>query len=350
MPNTYDCILNRMLSKIPKGLDIREGSIIYDALAPAAAELAQSYIEIDNIMNETFADTASFDFLARRALERGIKPYESTKAIFRADFNMNIPLLSRFSLEDFNFLAIEKIDEHIYKLECESYGEKVNNSTGSLIPIAYIEGLTKAVLTELLIPGEDEEGTEGLRARYYASLSSQSFGGNITDYIEKTESIPGVGGCKIYPVWNGGGTVKIVVLSSQYKKPSTELIDKIQTLIDPTQSKGEGIGLAPIGHTVTVEGVAEHIINIHTNITCLKGYSFEDLENSIKDIINIYFLGLAKDWAETAEIIVRISQIETRILNIHGVLDIKDTRLNGVVSNIVLDKNFIPILGEISND
>lgn len=267
MARTYESILNRMLSKIPKGMDTREGSIIYDALAPAAAELAQAYIETDNILNETFADTASFDFLARRALERGIKPYGSTKAVFRADFNMNIPLLSRFSLDDFNFLAIEKIDKHIYKLECESYGEQVNSSTGSLIPIDYIDGLTKAVLTELLIPGEDEEGTEELRARYYASLSSQSFGGNISDYIEKTEAITGVGGCKVYPVWSGGGTVKIVVVSSQYKKPSTELITHIQTVIDPMQNKGEGIGLAPIGHAVTIEGVSEQIINIKVNIT-----------------------------------------------------------------------------------
>ena len=36
---TYESILERMLEKVPDNMDKREGSIIYDALAPAAVEL-----------------------------------------------------------------------------------------------------------------------------------------------------------------------------------------------------------------------------------------------------------------------------------------------------------------------
>ena len=45
--NTFENILKRMLDKVPDILDKRQGSIIYDALAPAAAELAQCYISLD---------------------------------------------------------------------------------------------------------------------------------------------------------------------------------------------------------------------------------------------------------------------------------------------------------------
>ena len=44
----YDTILQRMLDTVPTQIDKREGSIIYDALGPAAAELAQMYILLKN--------------------------------------------------------------------------------------------------------------------------------------------------------------------------------------------------------------------------------------------------------------------------------------------------------------
>ena len=43
---TYDNILDSLLSKVPADIDKREGSIIYDALAPVAAELTQAYINL----------------------------------------------------------------------------------------------------------------------------------------------------------------------------------------------------------------------------------------------------------------------------------------------------------------
>ena len=37
---TYEQILQRMLARVPGDIDKREGSIIYDALAPAAVEIS----------------------------------------------------------------------------------------------------------------------------------------------------------------------------------------------------------------------------------------------------------------------------------------------------------------------
>ena len=44
---TYEEILKRLLAKVPSNVDKREGSVIWDALAPAAAEIAQLYIELN---------------------------------------------------------------------------------------------------------------------------------------------------------------------------------------------------------------------------------------------------------------------------------------------------------------
>jgi len=346
---TYEQILQRMLDRIPSNMDKREGSIIYDALAPAAVELKQMYIELDGILNETFADTASRESLIRRASERGITPEEATYAILQGEFNMDISIGSRFSCNDLNYVVVEKISTGVYKMQCETLGTIGNTNFGDLIPIDYVEGLTKAQLTNVLIPGEDEEDTEDLRKRYYSSLDAQAFGGNVADYIQETNSLDGVGGVKVYPVWNGGGTVKLVIINSDYQKPSTTLIDNVQTAIDPLQNQGQGVGIAPIGHTVTVVGCATHAVDITTSITFQEGWNWEAVKPYVEQAIDDYFKELASEWASLENIIVRISQIETRLLNLTGIMDIADTTLNGLSENLTIGADYIPIRGEVRN-
>ncbi len=344
---TYEVLLERMLDRIPNTIDKREGSVIYDALAPAAAELAQIYIEADVIMNEAFADTASRVYLVRRAAERGVAPRAASRAVLRGEFNVNIPIGARFSMGNLNYAVTEQMTGFQYKLVCETPGVEGNRNFGTLLPLDYIDGLSRAELTELLIPGEDEEDTEQLRARYFSTLDSQAFGGNVTDYRQKVNEIPGVGGLKVYPVWNGGGTVKLVIINSQFGKPSEELVLEVQSTIDPLGNQGSGAGLAPIGHSVTVAGVEGQQVDIGTVISYQQGWTWQDVKNYAEAVIDEYFLELSRNWADSQNIIVRISQIETRLLNVPGVLDISGTRLNGAEQNLVLDKDSIPVRGDM---
>jgi uncharacterized phage protein gp47/JayE len=344
---TYDAILERMLNQVSNAVDKREGSVIYNALAPAAAELAQAYISIFNIENRTYADSAKKDDLNRRTTERAITRKQATKAIRKGAFNIDIALGSRFNLEDLNYMAIEKITDKQYKMECETEGEIGNYYSGTLIPIDYIDGLESAELLDVIIPGEDAEEDENLRKRYFNTLESESYGGNISDYKEKTNKLDGVGGTKVYPVWNGGGTVKLVIIDSYYNKPSITLVDDVQTAMDPLVNQGKGLGIAPIGHIVTVEGVSEKQVNISSNITLQTGYVWADVLPNIITIINVYFNELNKTWEDNTNLVIRISQIETRVLNVVGVLDIQNTLLNGVAENLVLAENEIATLGDV---
>ena len=345
---TFEVLLKRMLDRVSNSLDKREGSIIYDAAAPAANELQNAYINLDIMINEAYADTASRYYLIKRAAERGLLPYSATKAIVKGEFNIDVPIGARFSLEAFNYIVREKISQGVFQLECEQEGTKPNSYLGTLIPIEYIEGLTKAEITELLIPGEDDEDTEHFRQRYFDSLDSQAFGGNQRDYKEKTEAIAGVGSVKVYPVWNGGGTVKLVITNSENKKPSPTLVVQVQTEIDPVQNQGQGLGIAPIGHVVTVQGVTETAVNITTNITYQEDWNWSAIEGYVNAAIDQYFTDLSAQWAEEEHLIVRISQIESALLGVTGILDIGGTALNGAEQNLVIDKDSIPIRGTVS--
>lgn len=345
---TFDVIMQRMLAEVPDTVDKREGSVIWDALAPAALELQLAYIEMDVILNETFADTASRPNLIKRAKERGLSPEEATYAVAKGIFNIDVPIGSRFSLDAYNYVVTEKISAGVFRLQCETSGSDANSYLGTLIPIDYINELQTAALTEILIPGEDEEETEAFRTRYFNSFDNQAYGGNIADYKEKVKKIQGVGGVKVYPVWNGGGTVKLVIINSEWETPTAEMLDVIQTIIDPISNQGEGLGVAPIGHIVAVEGVTADPIDIELNLTLQGELTFEDLRSAIETAIDNYFLELKKVWEDTESIIVRTSQIESRLLEIPEIIDVEHTKINGVEENYVLGPDSIAVRGEVT--
>lgn len=344
---TYEEILERMLARIPEGFDKREGSIIFDALAPAAVELQLLYLDLENLIKETFADSASREFLVRRARERGIIPYPSSLAILKAvakPSNVEIPRGSRFNLEDLNYKVVEKIGPGLYQVECESPGSLGNKYFGTLIPIEYIDGLESIEITELLIAGEDEEDTESIRTRYFDSFDSKAYGGNIKDYIQKTNAIAGVGSTKVTPVWKGGGTVLLTILDADFNVASETLIKKVQEEIDP-EPQANGLGIAPIGHRVTVRTADEVKVNIRTKIS----WKADKELVQVMEIIDKYLGELRKTWDKEENLIVRISQIESRILALDGVLDIGETQINGKEENLVIDRYGLPVLGDVSD-
>lgn len=56
---TYENILKDMLGRVTSDVDKREGSVIYDALAPAAYKLAEAYFMLNIFLDLVSGDTAS---------------------------------------------------------------------------------------------------------------------------------------------------------------------------------------------------------------------------------------------------------------------------------------------------
>lgn len=188
---TYALLLNRMLERalsINSNLDTREGSLVWLGNAPAAVELQNLYIQLDTVLNETFADTATRPYLIQRAAERGLSPQPASAAVLQLTITpatLHLPLNTRFSIGELNYYVSAERGEGVYEITCETAGEAGNDYGATVIPIEYIEGLETCTVTALLIPGEDEEDTEVFRQRYFDSLNAQAFGGNRIDYIEK---------------------------------------------------------------------------------------------------------------------------------------------------------------------
>lgn len=355
---TSSVIEKRMLDAVSPAVDKREGSIIHDATAPVSIELELMYAALDWFMKNTFGDTAERQFLIERALERGLVPYKATRAVVRGIFTpsaLEIPIGHRFSCNGINYAVTKKLKAGSYLLRCETTGISGNKATGTLVPIDNLPGLQSAKIEALTIPAVDDEDTEAFRQRYLKSFETQAYGGNIADYKEKVLSISGVGGVKVYPVWNGGGTVKIVFCTSEFKPPNGEFVRQVQEVLDPIPYHQQGVGVAPIGHYVTVAGTTKKAVNVKAKISVKPGFVLSDVKQQVVESIKNYLKELNHDWKTTQTVSVntftnvgltlRISKIESCILDVTGVLDVENLTVNGSKRNIQLDPDELTELG-----
>ena len=69
---TFEELLQGMLDRVPSDVDKRQGSVIYDALAPAAYFLAQQDFQLRNFIDLVFADTAVGEYLDRCVEAHGL--------------------------------------------------------------------------------------------------------------------------------------------------------------------------------------------------------------------------------------------------------------------------------------
>lgn len=347
---TYENILSTALSEIDDDVLKIEGSLVRNAISALAKELEKAYAQLDYLLAQMDPEQADFENLKKLASQRAIYPSEATYAVVQIEANVNLPVGARFNLSAYNYAVTGTVNApaHKYTAVCEEAGSGPNGLTGKLTPITYVEGLEEATITAVLVAGEDADGKEELLEKYKGSFKSTSFAGNVAAYKEKLLSMDGVGGCKVYPVWNGAGTVKLVLQGSDGKGISDYLIEEIQEEICPEASKG--YGFAPIGHTVTCISVEEVQVNITTEITFGTGYSWETCEADIIEAIEKYIASTRKGWGtgkNTDTIILYISRLEAAVLDVEGVIDIQDTTLNGQAVNLQLEDDQIPVRGSV---
>lgn len=372
---TYEYLMELALSFVPDDRDKRQGSIIYDALAPFCQVLAAGAIQLKNFYEQTYAVTATGVDLDNRVAEQGISRYAATYAVKKialADEEGNpvaVPIGARFSTvsstNPVNYTVTAQYVENgvavpgTYEATCEELGVIGNEYSGNLINITFIQGLASAYMSSTLVPARNEETDDELRERYFDALNQKAFGGNIADYRTKVVAIPGVGAVQIYPVWNGGGTVKLSIVDPSYSPCSTEFVATVQKEIDPENANGDtgtGLGIAPIGHKVTVVTPDEVTIDVSATITLGTGYTLGQVETPIKDALTNYIQSLRESWADANDLNVYscdvfVSRVSAAIVGVAGVSNVTDVTINGAAEDIVLIQSGavqqLPTLGEV---
>ena len=361
---TYQNILQAMLDRVPDTYDKRDTSPIPTALGPAAWALEGFYLSLDQVQKAAFIQTAVGQSLDYLAVIGGLTRYPASAAVRLGVFNTAVPIGSRFSTingaDSINFEVTAATDTaNQYQLTAETPGSIGNEYTGSILPITAIPGLTSAQITDILVPGDDEETDDALRQRLITALNERPFGGNIAAYREAINAIDGVGAVQVYPTWNGGGTVKCSILGADFLPASEELVENVQNAIDPPPNQGLGLGMAPIGAQVTIVAPTALTVAVTATLTLTPGYEIGQVQQPIEDAIEAYLLSVRQNWATNVssnnveyEANVYLARVTAAIVGVTGVVNATGVTLNGGTDDLTLTETGtaqqVPTLGTVT--
>ena len=371
MAQDFEYWLNLMLDNVPDDIDQREGSIVFDALAPAAMAMAQQSLQMANIIRQSYIKTAQGEFLDYRAVEHGTARYAATQTEVKAKFLdsdgnaiNNVQIGDQFASigETPIFYTVQKINDDLTgELTADDPGTTANSYIGQILPVTSNDSLSWAEITEIVAPARDEETDDHLRERLLKADDWVAYGGNVADYLSMLSKINEVGAGQVYPVWNGPGTVKLVILNNNLMPASADLVKKVKNLIDPEDREALGYGLAPIDHQVTVVAPSILTVNVASTVTIDSKQNADTVKAKIKEAVENYFQLLRQSWNTVdpktgrgySQTVYR-SKILSQIMSVEGVINASVPVLNGTDGDIALTFNNqtseLPILGEVVLD
>ncbi|AGF54549.1 putative phage protein gp47/JayE [Clostridium saccharoperbutylacetonicum] len=348
--NTEEALRTQMLNAIDSGISKSEGYFVYDAIAPAAKRLAECYSTLDTILKLVFGEPApeipakDYDkFIDEDAARHGLERKQGFYSVGKVTFiGLEGSMIYENSIvqtvEGLKYKVISqgKITDGKCTLEIKAMelGAKYNVPSNSIVQIPIkINGITSVSNLDPTTSGTDTETSEELLKRIITKEREESSSGNIYDYEKWAMEVSGVEYAKVKALWNGNGTVKVIVAGENGAQLDDTIIQKVKAHIDPQD--GLGSGKAPIGATVTVVSVMPIEIKVKISGLVIEDkYNLDDVKLNIKKSLEDYLKKVPAGGT------VKINAVEAVIVMTEGVNDITSIRINDDTKNITtLDEN-----------
>lgn len=346
---TQEEILRELQDRTENPLASFEGTFEYDVLAANSIEFAKVEVELEQAYKASFADTAAeagSEYLTMRAEEMGVirKAAQYAHGEVTITGNGVIPQGSIFSTQaGLRFSADnETVIDGSGKVNVTAVeiGAKSNVVAGAItsIPMS-IPGISAVVNTEAMHDGYDEESDRDLLLRYLLKVRTPATSGNRYHYIQWALEVEGVGNADCIPIWNGPGTVKVIIVDSNQHEASEELLGEVYDHIEKVR---------PIGPAVTVVSAHELTVDIYAEVvgTCD--------EEAFTDAVRVYLSELISKVLFVSRTILKSKAQITRnkigsiLMGAGGAFDYRNLSLNGLEDNIDLSEEDLPVLGEVT--
>ena len=343
---TQTAILQRMLDASPPTIDKRQGSVTYDLLSPASIELAMAYIELDQVLKLGFADTSYGIYLDLRCKEMGLSRKQATKAVGEVTFSgpqgTLLPKGTEISTGGnypvyFNTTADCLIGSTPVTVtaEAKTGGANGNVTIGAIkLLLGPYSGIVSVNNAATFNGGVDLESDQDLLNRYYEKVRRPATSGNANQYRQWALEISGISDAKVYPLWNGNGTVKIALLDTNKRAPLPNKVEEVRQFIT---------SVAPIGADVTVVPATEVPIHISAAYTLKNGTTLDNARQQITEGLAAYLKTLA-----FSDPIVRYTQIANVILGTDAIVDYTDLLVNGGTANLTIDQDSVAVMGTVT--
>lgn len=218
----------------------------------------------------------------------------------------------------------------------EAAGEIYNVAAGTITRfLVTAPGVTAVTNPNAAEGGADAESDAAFYRRLHTRLSQPVASGNVYYYQQLALEISGVGQAKTIPLWDGPGTVKVVVASEDKQPLDGSVVAQVQQHMDDQRV---------IGADVTVVSAEALEITVTATCTLEAGTLPETVETEFSQRLEEMFSALEFGTDEA----IRYNQVALRLLSCTGVVDYADLRLNGAAGNVAKTAQQVPVLGSVS--
>lgn len=349
VPREHEEILAELQSWTTTPESQVEGTFTYDVFAANAIELMKVENELAEAYRANFVQTTWGDYLDYRAAEHGVYRREANKAIgtLTVTGNGTIPAGTIFATEQgTRFISTAEIivqNSATIEIEAQKAGVDGNVAANTItqIPLS-VPGIESCMNDSATYDGYDEEDDETLRQRLLDKVRLPATSGNPAEYCAWAMSIVGVGAARCVRCPHGAGTVKVVIVDSNFESANAELLERVQTYIDNQRPVGILDGKVEVASAQPV------IINIAADIV-----GEVDTANFIAGLQEHFTTLIKKNltsYQTTSNgILISAAQIGRIILNAGADNYVYDTlKINGQSQDILLDVEELPIVGTIN--
>lgn len=345
MSNNADAILARILGRIDSEYDTSKGSYFYDAVSPVSVEFETFYTEAEASVRKIFAITSSGADLDRIVYDRAhLARKPATKAegvvVFSGTPGTKIAAgtVVRSAAAEYKTTANVTILDG-GTASCGVIAVLAGSQGNAAANVITVMGVTQTGVHSVTNPdavrgGYDEESDDDLRERYYDILRNPPTSGNPAHYRQWALEVTGVGGAKVLPRWNGPGTVKVVIVSSNNESAEEKLVAAVAENIENNR---------PVGATVTVESATEKPIDVSATVLLVGAQTASSVKTTLEKALDGYLSAGAFDTPT-----IRYNRISEILMSIEGVEDYTALTVNGDESNVAVADTEIAVRGTVN--
>lgn len=339
---TQEEFLQSMLSNLSNTEDKTPNSFSYDILSAAAIVFEDFQRVILELFKKFDVMNLEDEELDARVLQiAGIKRKQATQSVGEVTITglpkTVIPKETVFLAGSLEFridrdYIIPDTGNITVKVKSVGYGGDANvlpNAIDKSNP--QIIGVDNISNAKEINNGYDQETDDDLRERYLEKLLHPPKAGNPAHYKLWATEVDGIWNAKVFRTWQGGGTVKVVVIGLNRKAVGPDLIEKVKKHI---------LEEAPIRYeNLTVESATTKKIKVDVKIKLTQNANLIEVKEEIKDRIEKYFYSIS-----FKENIVSYAKAGAEILKVPGVADYDGLKLNGSLGNVELKETEVPAL------
>ena len=335
---TYEIIKKRILDNINIDIDKREGSFTSNMVAPVVEELAKAYINMGDVLSLGFIEDSFDTYLDKRVSEFGVYRKEGIKATgeikVEGKDGATITNGTLIKANDLYFTVLNDIElpnENILYVEANEAGYKYNLLTNTEFELVEKNDKVTKLINEVeFTNGVDVETDEDLRKRFVKVVNNPSTSGNKNHYEEWALEVNGVGRAIVYPLWNGNGTVKVMIIGNDNKPVTEDIIENCKLYIEENM---------PIGCQLTVITPSLLNVSVKASIELKEGYILEDIQTDFKTSLNEYLKGVTTE--------LTYSKVYGLLVNHSGVEDVTEFKINDSNVNISISEDKIINISEV---